>query len=598
MKFLSLENKWFVWTTFSLLFIYLILRAILIKPYCDEASTLIDYIESPFLIEQIIRGTSANNHLLNTLLGKFMYLFTGDNMFFLRIPNVLSFILYFFSIKFIVIKCILPKYQGLTFIALNTVAWIFEYFGYLRGYGLALGLLFCAITLFYSWTKNKVIYKFILFLTFLWLSLFANLSFFNTSIILWCVGIVYILINLRDFKKQHIVIYFLVNIGYFVALYPLISYSLELKEAGALWWGSLIGIWDVSGFSLSIITLFVHNDFVKNSIILLIILIGILGLIKLKNIGFKEFISSFEGIFYILFIGNLVMIEILAIFFKVNYPRDRAAVQLVLFLTITFILFIQKIKYINYLAYLLLFFPISFIYNLSVNSSVYQIDHRLSEPISQYLKKNLKDESSYSYFGLLCNPAILELRKEKKMKLFNHEKYLNFVESSFLILESNFTPPPFYEFKMKDKISQVSIYENTKIFKYKLVKDTIIKFYDSENDILFFRQNEVDTLFTTNKFKVKISSEMTLSNYSLPLHLVLSLGDSIDPNRYYYDNAIEKLSKNKKDISIVWNSPIYTIENDKKNLAIYFWNVEHKPIKYKNIRFKIYSVFESDIKLN
>jgi hypothetical protein len=596
MKFLSLENKGFVWIIFSLLFIYLIVRAIFIKPYCDEASTLIDYIESPLLIEQIIRDTSANNHLLNTLLGKFVYLFFGDNVSFLRIPNVLSFILYFFSMKYIVLKCILPKYQVVTFVALNTVAWIFEYFAYLRGYGLALGLLFCAITLFYSWIQNKVIYKYILFLTFLWLSLFANLSFFNTSILLWFLGIVYFLVNVKEFKKQHIIFYSIMNIGYVIALIPLIACSFELKEAGALWWGSLFGIWECTGFSLTTLTLFAHNDFLKYSIIFLIILICVLGLIKLKSIGFKQFIASFEGIFYTLFIGNILMIELLAVFFKVNYPQDRAAVQLVLFLIITLILFFQQIKYINYLAYLLLFFPISFIFKININSSIYQNDHRLSKSISRYLHKNLDSESSYSFFGLLHNPAILELRKEKYMRLFNHEKYYKFVESSYLILPSTYTPPPFYKLKMKDKITQISIFENVKQLKYELVKDTIIKFYDGENDILLFRQNEIDTFFTTNKFKVEISSEMEFSRYAIPLHLVLTLGDTLDPNRYYYDNCIEKLAATKKEINIVWNSPVYTIENDKKNLVIYFWNIEHKRIKYKNIRFKIYSVIENDIK--
>jgi hypothetical protein len=597
MKFLSLENKRFVWIIFSLLFIYLVVRAIFIKPYCDEASTLIDYVESPLLIEQIIRDTSAIYHLLNTLLGNFMYLFFGDIITFLRIPNVLSFILYFFSIKYIVLKCILPKYQIVTFVALNTVAWIFEYFAYLRGYGLALGLLFCAITLFYSWIQNKVIYKYILFLTFLWLSLFANLSFFNTSILLWFLGIVYFLVNAKEFKNQHIIFYSILNIGYLIALIPLISYSFELKEAGALWWGSLVGIWDCTGFSLTSLTLFAHNDFLKYSIILLIILIFVLGLIKLKKVGFKQFISTFEGIFFTLFIGNIFMIEILAVFFKVNYPQDRAAVQLVLFLIITFILFFQKIKYFNYLAYLLLFFPISFIFKIDVNSSIYQTDHRLSKSISHYLHKNLDNESSYSFFGLLHNPAILELRKEKNMRLFNHEKYYKFVESSYLILPTAYTPPPFYKLKMTDEITQISIFENVKQLKYKLVKDTIIKFYDGTNDILLFRQNEIDTLFKTNKFKVKISSEMEFSSYALPLHLVLTLGDSLDPNRYYYDNCIEKLATTKKDINIVWNSPVYTLENDKKNLAIYFWNIEHKRIIYKNTRFKIYNVVENEVNL-
>jgi hypothetical protein len=598
MKFLSLENKWFVWTTFLLLFFYLILRAVFITPYCDEVATLFEYIEAPYLIEPTIRETSANNHLLNTLLGKFVYLFFGDNMALLRIPNALSFILYFFSIKYIVLKCIVPKYQVVTFIALNSVAWIFEYFSYLRGYGLAIGLLFGSITLYYSWTQSKAKYKFILFLIVLWLSVFANLSFFNTSIILWGYSIVYTFMHRKNFKKWDLLVYALLNLGYLSALLPLIKYSFELKEAGALWWGNLSGIWECTGISLSTITLFHHNSIIKYSFIFLIILIGILGLKKLREIGFKEFITSFEGIFYTLFVGNIIMIELLANLLNVNYPHDRAAVQLVLFLIITVTLFFQKVKYLNYFSYLLLFFPISFIYKLSLDSSIYQTDHRLSRPIYHYLKTHLKDESSYSVCGLMSNSLNLELRKEKEIKLFNVEYYYsNAFESSFIAVESGFKPPSFYKLKFKDNLSKIYIYENTHKLEYKLLKDTVINFLNSNQDISLFQQKEIDSVYKIKRFKVKVSGKLRFSNFLTPLNLILTLGDSLEPNRHYHSSLLGKLSESNKNIEFVWNSQVYNTENDKKNVFIYFWNLEKQPVQYTNVRLKIYGVVEGDLNL-
>jgi hypothetical protein len=592
MKFLSLENKGFVWTIFCLLFIYSILRAIFITPYCDEVSTLFEYIEAPYLIEPIPRDSSANNHLLNTLLGKFMYFFCGDNMTFLRIPNVLSFILYFFSIKYIVLKCILPKYQVLTFLVLNTVAWIFEYFSYLRGYGLAMGLLFCSITLFYSWTQNRILYKFLLFLALLWLSVFANLSFFNTSIICCFYAIIYLVLNFKDFKKFQILFFIIIILAFLLALLPLISYSFELKDAGALWWGNLSGIWLCTGFSLSELTFFTFNTFIKYSIILVLITIVILGLKKLKVSGLKNFISSFEGLFYTLFIGNIIIIEILATFFEVNYPRDRAALLLVLFLIMMFVLFFQKLKYLNYLIWLLLFFPVSFIYKLSLNSSIYQTDHRLSKNVIQLLAKNVTEKSSYSVCKLLDNTLYLELRNDKKIKLFNLENYDKSVESSCIVVESNFIPPPFYKRIIIDRTSEISIYKNTKKYEYKLVKDTIIKKLDSTNDLLLLKQNEIDNLFKMKKMKVSISGKLKFEENNVPLNLTLTLGDSIDPNRHYHSGELKKILNRKKEIDVIWNSPVYRIENNKKNLAIYFWNIERKPVHYENIHLKIYSVLE------
>ncbi len=589
MKFFSLENKLLIWVIFLFLLIYLILRAVFIRPYCDEISTLFEYIEAPYLIESKVKDSSANNHLLNTLLGKFVYLFFGDNFSFLRIPNILSFTLYFFSTKYIVSKSVLFKYQFLTFIALNTIAWIFEYFGYLRGYGLALGFLFCAIALFYSWSEKKTDFKFIFFLFFVWLSVFANLSFFNTSIILLFYSILYIFLNISSLTKKSLITYFFSCVGFIFALYPLVLYSFELKEAGALWWGNLNGLWMCTGYSLSQITLFTTHISVKYFAILFILIIGILGLLKLKSIGFKEFIASFEGIFYTLFIGNVLMIEILAIFFKVNYPRDRASVQLVLFLIFALVLFIQKIRILNHLTYVLLFFPISFLLKMNLNSSIYQNDHRLTNSVSQYLEKHVSLESSYSLYALLETSGYFKLRKDRKMKLFNIERYSKSIESSFLIVESNYNPPSYYKRTLVDETANISIYKNTKRYKYNLVKDTVIKFSKTENDLLFFQGKGLDTIFKSNKFKVKITGLVKFTN-TIPLHLILTLGDSLNPIRYYHENSLEKITTRKNKIDFVWNSPIYTIEKDKKDLLIYMWNINKKLVQYKNLHFKMYSV--------
>ncbi len=96
MNFFSLENKLLVRIVFLFLLIYLVFRAFILPPYCDEISSLFEYIESKRFIESSLKESSANNHLFNTLLAKLFYLIFGDNFFFLRIPNILAFILYFF----------------------------------------------------------------------------------------------------------------------------------------------------------------------------------------------------------------------------------------------------------------------------------------------------------------------------------------------------------------------------------------------------------------------------------------------------------------------------------------------------------------------
>ena len=592
MKFFSLENKLLVRIFFLFLLIYLVFRAFFLSPYCDEISTLFEYIESKRFIESTLKESSANNHLLNTLFGKLFYFIFGDYFFFLRVPNILAFILYFFSIKFIVIRIIAIKYQFLTFISLNTVLWIFEYFGYLRGYGLALGFLFCAISFLLTWLESKSILKFFYTFLFIWLAVFSNLSFFNTSIIIVSYSIFILFTEIRKQSNKDKILNLLLILSFLIALLPLVSYSFQLKEVGALWWGNLDGLWKGTGYYLSEISLFTSDIIIKYLLITLILVIGILGLFKLKTVGLIKFMLSSEGFFYLVFFGNILIIEVLALLFKVNYPRDRAAIQLVPFFIIVFVLFFQNINKINYLLFSLLFFPVTFFMKLNLYASVYQNNLRISNKTQQFLKNNIQNGISYSVYGLLELPLYYQFRNDDTVKLFNSEKYSNLVESTYLITENDYKPPLYYRRVMVDEISKVSIYKTTKQFNYKVIKDTIIPFLRSENDLLLFRGRQIDTLLKSDNFKVEVSGKMDFSDLKTPFHLVLTIGDSLNPLNYYHDNDFSKINVSKSSVNFVWNSPVFKLEKDKTDMSIYFWNIDRHFVKYKNIHFRIISVEE------
>jgi hypothetical protein len=592
MKFFSLENKLLVRIFFLFLLIYLVFRAFFLSPYCDEISTLFEYIESKRFIESTLKESSANNHLLNTLFGKLFYFIFGDHFFFLRVPNILAFILYFFSIKFIVKRIIAIKYQFLTFISLNTVLWIFEYFGYLRGYGLALGFLFCAISFLLTWLESKSILKLFYTFLFIWLAVFSNLSFFNTSIIIVSYSVFILFTEIRKQSNKDKILNLLLILSFLIALLPLVSYSFQLKEVGALWWGNLDGLWKGTGYYLSEISLFTSDIIIKYLLITLILVIGILGLFKLKTVGLIKFMLSSEGFFYLVFFGNILIIEVLALLFKVNYPRDRAAIQLVPFFIIVFVLFFQNINKINYLLFSLLFFPVTFFMKLNLYASVYQNNLRISNKTQQFLKNNIQNGISYSVYGLLELPLYYQFRNDDTVKLFNSEKYSNLVESTYLITENDYKPPLYYRRVMVDEISKVSIYKTTKQFNYKVIKDTIIPFLRSENDLLLFRGRQIDTLLKSDNFKVEVSGKMDFSDLKTPFHLVLTIGDSLNPLNYYHDNDFSKINVSKSSVNFVWNSPVFKLEKDKTDMSIYFWNIDRHFVKYKNIHFRIISVEE------
>ena len=145
---------------------------------------------------------------------------------------------------------------------------------------------------------------------------------------------------------------------------------------------------------------------------------------------------------------------------------------------------------------------------------------------------------------------------------------------------------------MVDEISKVSIYKTTKQFNYKVIKDTIIPFLRSENDLLLFRGRQIDTLLKSDNFKVEVSGKMDFSDLKTPFHLVLTIGDSLNPLNYYHDNDFSKINVSKSSVNFVWNSPVFKLEKDKTDMSIYFWNIDRHFVKYKNIHFRIISVEE------
>ncbi|MGB4124530.1 MAG: hypothetical protein WBK40_10020, partial [Bacteroidales bacterium] len=119
-----------------ILWIYLVLRAILIQPMHDEIATFFFFVQSGRFIPYFSEW-STNNHLLNSALTHISFNLFGLSSIALRIPNLIVFPLYgFFIWKTGSYIKYLPLRWGF-FIATLFVHNYFEFFGLSRGYGMA-----------------------------------------------------------------------------------------------------------------------------------------------------------------------------------------------------------------------------------------------------------------------------------------------------------------------------------------------------------------------------------------------------------------------------------------------------------------------------
>ena len=129
-----------------LLFGYILARAIILPITHDESGTCLVF--STQSVSDIVSYAQPipNNHILNTLLVKLFSQLFGWHPLIVRLPNVLAFILYFFSglaILRLLNRNLLFVMSGL--VALNFNPFLLDFFSLARGYGLSISFMMASI---------------------------------------------------------------------------------------------------------------------------------------------------------------------------------------------------------------------------------------------------------------------------------------------------------------------------------------------------------------------------------------------------------------------------------------------------------------------
>lgn len=385
----------FEWVLFGSLFIYLVIRAIHIPPLHDEVATFFHYVETGDIWSDTAM-LDANNHLLNSYLSRFMYLLFGEQFFFLRIPNLIAFLFYFWSIVYI-LKGLNHRFNYLiSLIALNTIPFILEYFALSRGYGLGLAFFVMCIALLFRWVKTTRSVTLYLCLFTGWLSVFSNLIFINSFIILVFLVIVLVLTQLPLNTKQFVLqLSSLVFIS--ILTYPLIEFGLKLKDSGAMYYGSLDGFWQVTGTSLSNFVFFSKSPIIKWGTLTVLIVILIHNLTLLIRLKWTTYLLKNSTFLFILLIGNIMLTFGLAKILNVNYPEDRAGIYFVLLFFISTIYTLDSLNW-KFGGVPFLFFPIAFLYTLNFSKTKVTPDQLLSPAFYKEIRAQLKPSSTVQIY--------------------------------------------------------------------------------------------------------------------------------------------------------------------------------------------------------
>lgn len=402
MKGLTRETvyKLVVWTLFIVTFFYLLLRVIYLDTLHDEIATYMFYFYQGDYIGEYIHW-DANNHLLNSYLGHKLYGLFGDNIPVLRLPNLLAFVFYFWGNVRLTRNFQTPYLKLTSLIALNTIPFIIEYFGVARGYGLSLGFFVWGLVHLFNYLNSHTLKALFLSYLFMGLAVSANLTLMISCLIALGLGIIAPIVDNKNRPRKRLVLEWVLHVIFMAGLTPFVVFGLALKDAGALYYGSLDGIWDVTGKTLSQYILFIKADWLRFVYLFLFTGFTVYAIILLRKMKRSEWLRHPYLVYVLLFFGNLLAILILASAFKVNYPEDRTGMYLALLFLFLIFNLMDAFKFGKWVQFVLLFFPIGFIASINLETSVFSPDDRMSQGFYDAVKKHIKPEHSLMLYPIM-----------------------------------------------------------------------------------------------------------------------------------------------------------------------------------------------------
>lgn len=588
----AFASKGIVWTIFSLLFAYLILRAWYVAPMHDEAATFLHYIENGEIWGELALK-DANNHLLNSWLGRGIYLLAGDSFFALRIPALASFVLFFWSSYSLVKKLNLGNSSFIIFLSLNTIPWINDYFAYTRGYGIAIAFFILALSQIVSWIQTKRS-KYLLVATMgIYLAVLANLTYLVGSILLIGFVLFYSFVHWKEFSWKTRISHGIIALTFILGLIPLIQFSFELKEAGALYYGSLDGLWNVTGKSICKNVLFYDAHWLKYLGVGVALLIGFLFLRNWKNLGFKQLTEQGSTWFVYLITGNIAAIVFLAKVMQVNYPEDRAAMYLIPLMLLAIGSLAQTSSWTKILTQGMWFFPIVFIAKINLNTSVFSPDDRMTEAFYTEATNGLKPDETVALYPIMQLTYPLWERKYQTIKhpalvQKDFEPYSDLIltKTTYLFPKDHWQKE--YRVVAEDKPSSYIALRRIKPFQKQLIFDTVLRPFQTKNEYVDFIKIPIDSSWRNELLQIDVMGSIKTSKNLNTFNLVIATNDKKgQPFRYHYFNLRWFEGANKQ--SFTFNYP-YTskyFKTEESELIIYIWNREKFNVHVKDAQIRI-----------
>lgn len=556
----------------SLVFIYLIIRAVLVPPAMDEVTTFFFYIQ-PGSFQPHYAFLDANNHLLNSLLGHLCYLLLGEGMIVIRIPNLIGYIIYAYY-GFKLFKMLSNVYAKITLIVLLfCTQYIVEFFAVSRGYGLSfaflLGVFYHLIKIVSDFHKRDFYWGILLNI----LMILANLSLISWSPIFFILFITVVIIK-GNIKKNYPGI-LIASLVYFSTFIYLFIYVWALKKEGSLYlWGGHT-FYEVIFLGLSK-ELGLTNLTYGLLITIPLLIVWLLSfLLNIKRMRSPEYILF--GLFICFNLGFILARHLL----NTNYPPFRTGIQIYLVLILGVIHFVEKNKYkiMNFIflipgIYISIFFacnlntthvvhwereaiPVSFA------DTVVKMNQQETIPLSVSLHNH--EFNTWNYYNYLYDNHVNQA---------NMGSYPNFA-SDLVLLTHRFegtVPDHFDTIAQQLSTKHYLVINKKRSTKYHMVKVNDIECKDEYKNIHEFK---LDSIHPEN-IKIGVSFELYKAKYIQPSYIVVRADSSKGNDMFYlkYLRSTEGLIK----LSLTMK-----LSKADRSILLFVWNPRYENLVFRNI---------------
>lgn len=602
----SLLGKSSAFALFIAVFTYLVLRALYVPLCSDEAATFLTFINDGKFVPYVNQLVwSANNHLLNSALAWFSLKAFGLSEFSLRLPTVLSFVLYaWFAYKL----SGLLKHSVLQWILYLLLLlgshYMLEFFAYTRGYGLGLCFLLGAIFYLIQFLKSNASFAFLwLGLLCMVLATLANLGLLITFGIWLIFALIALLISKIEAKQK--ILFVLVSL---VPLVFLGMYGVQLKSNGELYFGQ----GSLFATSWSLFSNLMHQTnydelFVFNAIVLLTILLAVVLIVKK---GFFRLTPL--HLLTALFVGNVVAAIAMNALLEVVFPSERTAIHW-LFLWFVFVPFAldelsgvaNKVGKIAGCGLLILLLGFSFSkVNLKVSGEGFWAKEQIPESFyNEIVEQDLKAGFRHSisspniFYGYVLSFQDFKHQESSIDLCHSFENNPVFLADLSIVDVKEFPEMlDKYEPLLFDKNSKMTLLKRKQILARNFLADSTVSNENLSDEFVgLFQQMNIDLIQqdVSKGFRLEVDVEALSESAIFNGVFTLSMADS-DGNQVFYKqvNAFLFPSNKKHERHMEFSYTLNDVPKNAQSLNVYLWNNYHQKLKTVTSKVALYQLCE------